>query len=307
MVDFRDSAVVTQLAFAVVKLWHTLAGLYIWEFVTTLDYEWSVIRGHRPYRWSIWVYSAARAATLMAVILSLVALDISPPYNCQVLVTLEFTSGYVAIAASSLLIVLRIIAIWNRNRVVVVIALVTWAANFSIIIHGAVQLRSVHRPAFNHACWLAPPAPSWRRLLCSGTPPLEAGTDLAIACHSCGSPTTTRIYRALVDRASRPIEIMKEPAGGNIVPKTEQTTTVPMRFRQMEVPMNTVCEQHATSRTSRQSSCIDINMGGQRPSKPYELSLEDDLDSGTEILIAVIFGLYLMSPCIGPFPFLYIT
>ena len=26
-----------------------------WEFLTTLDYEWSVIRGHRPYRWTIWV------------------------------------------------------------------------------------------------------------------------------------------------------------------------------------------------------------------------------------------------------------
>src|SRR6266566_7530518 len=30
-----------------------------WEFVTTLDYEWSVIRRHRPYRWSIWVRSDA--------------------------------------------------------------------------------------------------------------------------------------------------------------------------------------------------------------------------------------------------------
>ena len=26
-----------------------------WEFFTTLDYEWDVIRGHRPYRWTIWV------------------------------------------------------------------------------------------------------------------------------------------------------------------------------------------------------------------------------------------------------------
>lgn len=24
-----------------------------WEFFTTLDYEWSIIRGHRPYRWTI--------------------------------------------------------------------------------------------------------------------------------------------------------------------------------------------------------------------------------------------------------------
>ena len=26
-----------------------------WEFVTTLNYEWSTIRGRRPYRWTIWV------------------------------------------------------------------------------------------------------------------------------------------------------------------------------------------------------------------------------------------------------------
>jgi hypothetical protein len=26
-----------------------------WEFLTTLHFEWSVIRGKRPYRWTIWV------------------------------------------------------------------------------------------------------------------------------------------------------------------------------------------------------------------------------------------------------------
>lgn len=26
-----------------------------WEFFTTLDYEWSVIRRHRRFRWTIWV------------------------------------------------------------------------------------------------------------------------------------------------------------------------------------------------------------------------------------------------------------
>jgi hypothetical protein len=26
-----------------------------WEFLTTLDYEWDVIRGRRPYRRMIWV------------------------------------------------------------------------------------------------------------------------------------------------------------------------------------------------------------------------------------------------------------
>jgi hypothetical protein len=30
-----------------------------WEFLTTLDYEWSTIRGRRPYRWTIWVRNDA--------------------------------------------------------------------------------------------------------------------------------------------------------------------------------------------------------------------------------------------------------
>lgn len=31
-----------------------------WEFFINLDYEWSVIRGRRPYRWTIWVCNDMR-------------------------------------------------------------------------------------------------------------------------------------------------------------------------------------------------------------------------------------------------------
>jgi hypothetical protein len=66
---------------AIVHFWHVVDGLYMyvslpglcafassiyvttqrrtsvlsWDFFTTLDYEWDVIRGRRPYRWTIWV------------------------------------------------------------------------------------------------------------------------------------------------------------------------------------------------------------------------------------------------------------
>ena len=33
----------------------TQLSLSSWEFFTTLDYEWGVIRGRLPYRWTIWV------------------------------------------------------------------------------------------------------------------------------------------------------------------------------------------------------------------------------------------------------------
>jgi hypothetical protein len=34
---------------------HKSILIHSWEFVTTLEYEWSIIRGRRPYRWTIWV------------------------------------------------------------------------------------------------------------------------------------------------------------------------------------------------------------------------------------------------------------
>ncbi len=66
---------------AIVKFWHVVDGIFMyvtlpalaalasslnvtaqprpsassWEFFTTLDFEWDVIRGRRPYRWTIWV------------------------------------------------------------------------------------------------------------------------------------------------------------------------------------------------------------------------------------------------------------
>ena len=33
--------------------------IFSWEFVTTLDYEWSAFRRHRPFRWTMWVGSNA--------------------------------------------------------------------------------------------------------------------------------------------------------------------------------------------------------------------------------------------------------
>src|SRR5258708_32743469 len=54
--------------------WHSVAPIShiaqfltpSWEFVTTLDYEWNVIRGHRPYRWTIWVCSHSPSSVCSA-------------------------------------------------------------------------------------------------------------------------------------------------------------------------------------------------------------------------------------------------
>ena len=83
-----------------------------WEFITTLDYEWRVIQGRQPYRWTIWVcsyglcwgtplssllasepqtdsslwqiYSLARLSMLMAVIMYIIQIRVI----CQVCLVL---------------------------------------------------------------------------------------------------------------------------------------------------------------------------------------------------------------------------
>jgi len=146
MVNFKDPVVISQDLWAVVKLWHTLDGLYIWEVVTTLDYEWSVIRGGRPYRWTIWLHSLTRVATLLAVFTNMIGFDVSKPINCQLWATFEAIFAYTATAGASLLIAIRVIAVWKRNRIVYAITMSAWGANVVITIHGIARLRGAWSP-----------------------------------------------------------------------------------------------------------------------------------------------------------------
>ena len=36
-----------------------------WEFFTNLDYEFDIIRGRRPYRWTIWVRNCRQFLVLL--------------------------------------------------------------------------------------------------------------------------------------------------------------------------------------------------------------------------------------------------
>ncbi|KAN0141813.1 hypothetical protein V8E53_000275 [Lactarius tabidus] len=145
MVDFHSPTVLEEDFLAVVKFWHVVDGIFIWEFFVTLDYELSIIRGHRPYRWTIWIYTLTRVCTLVAVVLNMLGFDSTDPINCQLWVIFELIFAYMAFAAASFLIVLRIVAIWDKNRIVVAIAMSAWSANVAFLIHGITRI---------HATWV---------------------------------------------------------------------------------------------------------------------------------------------------------
>ncbi|KAI0282829.1 hypothetical protein BGY98DRAFT_1094148 [Russula aff. rugulosa BPL654] len=142
MVNYQDPTIIMDDALVVSKLWHAVAGLYFWEFVATLDYEWGVIRRRRPYPWTFWVYFTTRISTLMAVILALVGNNVTARYNCAVETVFELIFGYLAVAAASLLIVLRVVAIWNKTKIIVAIATGVWVTNVIAQIQAIVRIRA---------------------------------------------------------------------------------------------------------------------------------------------------------------------
>ncbi|KAI0311000.1 hypothetical protein OF83DRAFT_1177997 [Amylostereum chailletii] len=103
-------------ALVVTKLIHVIGGIVLWEFVSTFNYEWSVIRGKRPYKWTIWVYSGCRISALVAFFTLFAEEDGKVIGNCKATFIVFLTSAYISLALASIIIILRIKAIWECNR-----------------------------------------------------------------------------------------------------------------------------------------------------------------------------------------------
>ncbi|KAF8494674.1 hypothetical protein F5888DRAFT_639541 [Russula emetica] len=131
-----------QLPLTNVKFWHAIGGLYIWEYFTTLDYEWRIICGRLPYRWTIWIYSVARLAGLVSVILWFVTMDVTTSINCQLWVLFSVLFLCLGSIAATLLIVLRTIAIWNKNKVVVTLTIIAWGTGIGFHLYNIALIHS---------------------------------------------------------------------------------------------------------------------------------------------------------------------
>jgi len=120
-----------------------MGGLYVWEYFTTLWFEWQVITGKRRYRWTIWLYSSCRLSALIAIILIFVGFDPTHPINCKSWLQSVFFFAYLAFVFASALIVLRIIAIWEKNLVITTISITAWLVNITFYIRSIARANAV--------------------------------------------------------------------------------------------------------------------------------------------------------------------
>jgi len=73
-------------------------------------------------------------------------MSLTTQFDCEAALTVQLTFAYLAFAAASLFIVLRIIAIWDKNKYVVGVAITLWLTNVGVFIQGVVRLRSAWAP-----------------------------------------------------------------------------------------------------------------------------------------------------------------
>jgi hypothetical protein len=53
MVDWTSPTELANEAIIFKNLMHALIGLYAWEFLTSLDFEWDLLTGRKRFRWPL--------------------------------------------------------------------------------------------------------------------------------------------------------------------------------------------------------------------------------------------------------------
>ncbi|KAI0250165.1 hypothetical protein BJV78DRAFT_612689 [Lactifluus subvellereus] len=121
MTDWRNPDRVTATWTVLEKLLHVLGGLYIWEILINLDYEFSIFTGKRQLTGTFPLYLGCRWCPLVVLITQFLVFDVSDGTGCQAMVV-TFTFAFLSSLFASALIILRIYVLWKRNKVVITLA-----------------------------------------------------------------------------------------------------------------------------------------------------------------------------------------
>jgi len=137
-----------------VKLIHVFSGIYLWEWVSTVPFEWEVLTGRRRFRWSFIAYEISRTLCLTSIVSALVGFNLTHEFNCQAWFRMVLVSSYFAIAFTSLLILLRGVAIWGRSVTVLIFTACIWLVNIGFAFYSVTRGEVVWVPEAN-ACYMS--------------------------------------------------------------------------------------------------------------------------------------------------------
>ncbi|KAJ7349874.1 hypothetical protein DFH08DRAFT_1079162 [Mycena albidolilacea] len=136
MPDWSSQAELATDAGIFVKLNHALLGVYAWEWLISLPFDWEVLTGRKPFRWPLAFYFANRYLLLAAMIGITVALDSTKEMNCQAIYAFNQFAGDAAVGLASINLSLRTLAIWSQNGWIKILLIVIILGHWSLILQG---------------------------------------------------------------------------------------------------------------------------------------------------------------------------
>ncbi|KAL4248152.1 hypothetical protein ABKN59_007884 [Abortiporus biennis] len=143
MVDWNSPEEQLLEADAFSKVVHVASGVYIWEFLISLDFDYMYLSRQKKFQWPMIFYFFVRYAMLSSMILNMVGLDYTKRLNCQALFTYLQIAGVGCGGLASINLALRCMAIWKRRLVVVIPLVVIILGHWSLILQGA-QITAIY-------------------------------------------------------------------------------------------------------------------------------------------------------------------
>ncbi|KAF8815103.1 hypothetical protein BYT27DRAFT_7216821 [Phlegmacium glaucopus] len=133
MPDWKSTTELQQEAAIFSKFMHALLGLYAYEFLLSLDFDWEFLSGKKRFRWPLIFYFANRYLLLVALI--------GVRINCQALYTFNQLAGDAAVGLASINLSIRTTAIWAQNKYIIGLLVLIILGHWSLILQG-VQLKA---------------------------------------------------------------------------------------------------------------------------------------------------------------------
>ncbi|KAI9057976.1 hypothetical protein FKP32DRAFT_1582448 [Trametes sanguinea] len=137
MVNWRSSEELMYDSEVFQGLVHTIAGIYIWEFTTSLDFEWGFLIRRKRFRYPAFFYFLNRYCLLFTMLGLLIALNTTTDINCQALYTFNQITGQASSGLASINLSIRTMALWSHKRSIVILIVGIILGHWSLIFHGA--------------------------------------------------------------------------------------------------------------------------------------------------------------------------
>ncbi|KAH8103450.1 hypothetical protein BXZ70DRAFT_730695 [Cristinia sonorae] len=128
---------------------HVFSGFALWEAILSIPYDWNAFRGRRGCKWGVYiVYMNCRHVFFCSIIATLVFVDMFAHKFVPHLAIFFQISGHVANGFAYAILALRLMIVWRKNSVVllmIVCQLALWATTFAAfprLIDGFQELHS---------------------------------------------------------------------------------------------------------------------------------------------------------------------